>query len=306
MPAKKRAPKRKFGKKQANKKAPAKYPNTRARAIQRMDLVPNSQMLKCVFDETYLVKGNGLSKDNTMGLCFNLSDLFEGPAATQDFTAPKSPYWGAAVGTASINMSGNPDTQQPKGFSRYITTPTPVGSTAPYKNYMVLGGKWTARFEQIHETTGAGIPAPELVKLISVASRYGRDTTNSLQADTKLTSWQGHRGIQQANMTALVSAGTNRPSTSTNQQTRLSGTWSAKKWFSVTDIKDNLNRLGGSFNQDGTYVPPEEDCFLQLGIFDRLQRGDPDGKIFPNFNIRFRYEAIVLCTETNQLQNEQP
>ena len=264
-------------------------------------------MLKCVFDETYLVKGNGISKDNTMGLCFNLSNLFAGPAATMDFTSPKSPYWGSAVGATSgnVNMSGNPDSAQPKGFSRYITNGDKT-NPAPYSNYMVVGGKWTARFEMLHETEGAGTPSNELVKLISVASRPSRDLLYSVQGDTPLTDWQGHRGVQQANLTGLVSTGSNRPATSTNQQARLSGTWSAKKWFNVQDLKDNLNRLGGSFNQSGDYIPPEEDYFLQLGIFDRLPRGDTVGKIFPDFNIRFRYEAIVLCLEPNQLNNQQP
>lgn len=301
---KKKKPKRVYKKKYINTRS--KYPNTRAVAIQRVDLVPRSKVVKMVFDDTYLIVPNGAKLSNTVGLCFNLTDLFNGPAATiptpAGSPAPLVPYWGSYNNTDTLNQSGAAYNAKPPGFTRFIGD---GGTTneAPYRNYMVLGGKWSIRVEQIHKTSAAAPEGQDLAKLIAICTRYGRNNTDALGPEQSLQDWQGHRGMKQSNATALAASGTNRPSSSSNQQIRQSGTFSAKKWFSVKDIKDNLNRLGGSFNDEGTYVPPEEDCFLQIAMFDRIRRGDPTGYVLPNVMIRFRYEAIVLCNETNQLNN---
>ena len=299
--------KKKYIKKRTFRK-PQKYPNTRAVAIQRMDLVPNTKMMKCVFDDTYLITPNGEKLANTFGLCFNLSNLFNGPASTiptaSGTPATLVPFWGAYLNTATMNQSGDPYTAKPYGFTRFIGD---GGTTneAPYRNYMVVGGRWSIRVEQTHKTSSSAPEAQDLAKLVAVCTRYGRNNTDAISPTESLQDWQDHRGVRQSNMTSLVSSGSNRPSTSGNQQIRMSGGWSAKKFFSVKDIKDNLNRLGGSFNSSGTYIPPEEDCFLQIGLFDRLRRGDDAGYVMPNVMIRFKYEAIVLCTETNNLRNVQ-
>lgn len=299
---------RKRTKQSETKQAKVNYPNTRARAIQRMDIVPRQALLKCVFDETYLMKPNAVDKDNTMGLSFNLNNLLLGPAATMQGTFPFAPYWGAFDLASSINMSGKANVAQPDGFARYIAYPNPTASDAPYQTYVVVGGKWSFRIEQIHQTEDPGTNGNELCKLLSVCTRYARTSVvdNTLQASTKLQTWQDGRDVQQINMTALSAAGINRPSSSTNQQGRMSGTWSSKKFFGYKDIKDNIERVGGTYNEDGDIVSPEDNCFLQLGIFDRLPRGDDAGRILPNFNIRFRYEAIVLCSDVNMRLNNQP
>jgi hypothetical protein len=284
----------------------SKYPNTRAIAIQRMDLVPRQRVMKCVFDESYLIVPNGAKLSNTVGLCFNLTNLFDGPSATiptpGGTPAVKVPFWGSYNNTDTTKQSGQSYSAKPYGFTRFIGD---GGTTndAPYRNYMVLGGKYNLRVEQVHKTSASAPESQDLAKLVAIVTRFGRTDTNALSAEEQLSTWQNHRGIKQANMTALVSSGSNRPSTSGNQQIRMSGKFSAKKWFDVKDIKDNLNRLGGSFNDTGTYIPPEEDCFLQMGMFDRIQAGDPTGYVLPNIMVRFRYEAVVLCTETNQLNN---
>lgn len=305
MPSKSGYKKMNRNKKAKKYQKPTKYPNARATAIQRMDLVPNTSLLKCVFDETYLLKGSALSKNNTFGMTFNLSDLFNGPASTQTFTTPASPYWGAANFTDSTNMSGNSNQAKPPGFSRYIWSGDATDE-APYRNYTVVGGKYTIRAEQLHTTEGAGAPATSLTKLIAICSRLSRQNLYQNQGDTKLSQWQAGRGIQQSNLTALVASGTNRPTTASAQQMRQTGTFSTKKFFDIKDIKDNMDRLGGSFNEDGDYIPPEESCYLNIGVFDRLPIGDDSGYVMPDFSIRVRYEALVLCSETNQLANLQP
>ena len=301
-------PKKKIYKKKKVFRKPQKYPNSRAVAIQRMDLVPRTKVMKCVFDDTYLIVPNGDKLANTFGLCFNLTDLYGGPAHTiptsSGTPATVVPYWGAYNNTDTLNQSGNAFTEQPYGFSRFIGNGSTT-TTAPYRNYMVLGGKWSIRVEQTHKTSASAPEAQDLAKLVAVCTRYGRNNNDALGPEQSLQDWQQHRGVKQSNMTSLVSSGSNRPSTSGNQQIRMSGAFSSKKWFDVKDIKDNLNRLGGSFNDTGSYIPPEEDCFLQIGLFDRIRRGDPSGYVMPNVMIRFVYEAIVLCTETNQLRNVQ-
>lgn len=297
-------PKKKIYKKKVFRK-PQKYPNSRAIAIQRMDLVPNTKLMKCVFDDTYLITPNGDKLTNTFGLCFNLTNLYNGVAATIPTAADGVvPFWGAYLNTETLNQSGQSFNAQPYGFSRFIGDGSTT-TTAPYRNYMVVGGKWSIRVEQTHKTGPSAPDSQDLAKLVAVCTRYGRNNSDALGPEQSLQNWQQHRGVQQSNMTALVSSGSNRPSTSGNQQIRMSGAFSSKKWFDVKDIKDNLNRLGGSFNDTGSYIPPEEDCFLQIGLFDRLRRGDDSGYVMPNVMIRFRYEAIVLCTETNQLRNVQ-
>lgn len=282
---------------------PQKYPNTRAIAIQRMDLVPRQRVMKCVFDDTYLIVPNGTAKGvNTVGLCFNLTNLYDGPAYTVQRPAdPPTPFWGATEFPTSQNMSGRPYSDKPYGFSRFIGDGGST-NTAPYRNYMVLGGKWAVRVEQVHKTAENPPPLEELSKVLALVTRMDRNL-DSLSPSATLSTWHRHRGIKQSNMTALSGSNSNRPSTSGNQQVRQTGVFSAKKWFDVKDIKDNLNRLGGSFNEDGTYIQPEEDCFLQIGLFDRMPQGDSAGYVLPNFMVRFKYEAIVLCTETNQLNN---
>lgn len=298
----KKAPKRNT----RDKKNFNKYPNTRAVAIQRMDLVQPTRLMKCVFDDTYILKPapTEVSKgSNTMGLCFNLTDLFNGPASTITTAAEGTKcFWGAVDLVESKNQSGNNFNAKPYGFTRYIGDGGTT-TTAPYRSYMVVGGKWSIRCEQVHKTGTAAPATQDLAKLLALCTRYGRNTTDALSNTELLQQWQNHRGVKQVNMTALAASGTNRPSSGSNQQATLSGTFSSKKWFDVKDIKDNLYRLGGSFNDEGTYVPPEEDCFLQIGLFDRIRNGDDAGYVMPDVMIRFCYEAIVLCTETNQLQN---
>jgi len=300
--------KKKVYRKRNNKKysKPNKYPNTRAIAIQRVDLVPRQKVVKMVFDDTYLIVPNGAKLSNTCGLCFNLTNLFDGPAATiptpAGTPAPKVPFWGSYNNTDTMNQSGANYAAKPPGFTRFIGD---GGTTneAPYRNYMVLGGKYSIRVEQVHKTSAAAPEGQDLAKLIAICTRLGRDNTSALGPEQSLQDWQGHRGMKQSNATALAASGTNRPSSGSNQQIRQTGTFSSKKWFDVKDIKDNLNRLGGSFNDTGDYIAPEEDCFLQIAMFDRIRRGDPTGYVLPNIMVRFKYEAIVLCTETNQLNN---
>lgn len=284
-------------------KSKTKYPNTRAVAIQRIDLVPRSKLVKMVFDDTYLIVPNGPKLANTVGLCFNLTNLFDGVANTIPTAASGNvPFWGAYNNTSSLNQSGALYTAKPPGFTRFIGD---GGTTneAPYRNYMVVGGKWQIRVEQVHKVSAAAPEGQDLAKLIAICTRLGRNNTDALGPTQSLQDWQQHRGMKQSNATALAASGTNRPSSSSNQQIRQTGTFSAKKWFNVKDIKDNLNRLGGSFNDEGTYIAPEEDCFLQIAMFDRIRRGDPMGYVLPNVMVRFKYEAIVLCNETNQLNN---
>lgn len=285
-----------------DKKSSKRYENTRAPSIQRMDLVQPTRLMECVFDQTYILKSNGENKSNTFGLCFNLVDLFSGPAATiQTAADPIGPYWGALDPSISSNQSGQANTTKPNGFTRYIGD---GGTTndAPYRNYMVVGGKYEIRAEQVHRT-GAGAPSPDnLTKCLAMVVRKDRNT-DELASSALLSTWQNYRDVKQVNLTALVQSNTNRPAVSTNQQARCKGTFSAKKWFDIKDIKDNLNRLGGSFNDEGTYIPPEEDCFLQIGFMDRLHLGDDGGYVMPDMLVRFKYKALVLCTETNQLRN---
>jgi len=285
-----------------NKKSSKTYENTRAPSIQRMDLVQPTRLMECVFDQTYVLKPNGSSKSNTFGLCFNLTDLFNGPAATvQPAAQPIGPYWGAVDTALSSNQSGQSNQSKPNGFTRYIGD---GGTTndAPYRNYMVVGGKYDIRAEQIHRT-GPGAPEQaNLTKCLAMVVRKDRNL-DELASSAILSTWQNFRDIKQVNMTALAASNVNRPSSGTNQQGKCSGTFSAKKWFDVKDIKDNLNRLGGSFNDVGTYIRPEEDCFLQIAFMDRLHLGDDEGYVMPDILVRFKYRALVLCTETNQLRN---
>lgn len=285
-----------------DKKSSKKYENTRAPSIQRMDLVQPTRLMECVFDQTYILKANGENKSNTYGVCFNLTDLFNGPAATvQTAAEPIAPYWGAVDPSLSSNQSGQAHTSKPNGFTRYIGD---GGTTndAPYRNYMVVGGKYEIRAEQIHRT-GPGAPAQEnLSKCLAMVVRKDRNL-DELASSAILSTWQNFRDVKQVNLTALAASNVNRPSSGTNQQAKCSGTFSAKKWFDVKDIKDNLNRLGGSFNDLGTYIPPEEHCYLQVAFMDRLHLGDDTGYVMPDMLVRVKYRALVLCTETNQLRN---
>lgn len=287
----------------------ARYPNTRALAIQRMDLVPPSKLMKCVFDDTYLIStgipGSSGKGTNTFGLCFNLNDLENGPAATITSAAEGTgPYWGDVNIPDSYNQSGESMSEPPFGFTRFIGDGSST-NTAPYRAYTVVGGKWNIRVEQVHKTGAAAPAANDLAKLVGVCSKLGREKVNTIGANEDLSKWQNTIGVQQSNMTSLVSSGTNRPSTSGNQQIRQSGTWSAKKFFDIKDIKDNLERIGGDRNEAGTYIPPEDNCYLQVGFFDRIRNGDDAGYVMPNVMVRFRYEAVVLCTSQNMSRNVQ-
>ena len=52
---------------QKRKKQVKNYTNNRATAIQRATFVPRTKMVEFVYDETFLLRGNGLDKDtNTM------------------------------------------------------------------------------------------------------------------------------------------------------------------------------------------------------------------------------------------------
>ena len=114
--------KKKYYKKR--KTARKNYSNNRALAIQRATFTPQTKMVEFVYDETFLLRGNGIDKDtNTMGLQFSLSDLEGGPG--------KDPFWGAYNASISAQQSDRSLTAPIEGWSRWMSSRQPTATAPP-------------------------------------------------------------------------------------------------------------------------------------------------------------------------------
>lgn len=275
------------------------YANNRALAIQRATFVPQTKLVEFVYDETFVLRGNGLDKDtNTMGLTFDLMDLEGGPG--------KNAFWGAYNATVSAQQSmrnlDDPILGWERWFSAKSTASDPAAS-APYTRAMVVGGKYECRTELIPRTDNTA--DADMVRLLAQASYIATTqggTGNSALIDSMLLSdVEGFRDVKRNNMVVPNGMGSNGSSSSVTQQVIQKGKWSTKKLFGVSDLKDNQDRFSSCYCPTG-YTRPEDFSRLNIGFFDRIKDTDSTGqlhKAMPDIVCRVKINYLVLCSDPN-------
>lgn len=287
--------KKKYPKRQDNKK---NYANNRALAIQRATFVPQTKLLEFVYDETFLLRGNGLDKDtNSMGLQFTIMNVGAGPAYL-------GPFWGAYDQAVSAQQSDRSLTAPVQGWDRWFSSVT--ASTSPYRRSMVVGGKYEVRSEILPRTDN--VADADMVRLLAttsyVTNKYGGVSVPSDQMTISET--EGFRGVKRNNIVVPSGMGGNGGSSSVTQQTLQKGKWSTKKLFGVTNLKDNMDRFATNYTE--AYVPPSEGATLTIGYFDRIKDSDTAGlahKVMPDIIARVKISYIVLASNPNIAFNEQ-
>lgn len=282
------------------------YSNNRALAIQRATFVPQTKMIEFVYDETFLLRGNGLDKDtNTMGLTFDLMDLEGGPG--------KSAFWGAYNATISAQQSDRSLTAPIEGWSRWMSpksTATNPGATAPYSRAMVVGGKYEVRTELLPRTDN--VADADMVRLLAqasyVATRQGGTGNSALTDSMVISDVENFRDVKRNNLVVPNGMGNNGSASSVSQQTFQKGQWSTKKLFGVSDLKDNQDRFSACYcGSVPTYTRPEDFARLNIGYYDRIKDGSTNilaHKAMPDIVTRVKINFLVLLSDPNLNFNE--
>jgi hypothetical protein len=295
------------GKRKLYKKRPARrknYSNNRALAIQRATFTPQTKMIEFVYDETFLIRGNGLDKDtNTMGLTFDLMDLEGGPG--------KNAFWGAYNASISAQQSERSLTAPIEGWGRWLSprqTASDPGATAPYSRAMVVGGKYEVRTELLPRTDN--VADADMVRLLAqasyVATAQGGTGNSALTDSMVISDVENFRDVKRNNLVVPNGMGNNGSSSSVSQQTFQKGNWSTKRLFGVSDLKDNQDRFSACYCPTG-YTRPEDFARLNIGYYDRIKDGSTNilaHKAMPDIVTRVKINFLVLLSDPNLNFNE--
>ena len=288
-----------YKKRKTNRK---NYSNNRALAIQRATFTPQTKMVEFVYDETFLLRGNGIDKDtNTMGLQFSLSDLEGGPG--------KSPFWGAYNASISAQQSDRSLTAPIEGWSRWMSSRQPT-ATAPYSRAMVVGGKYEVRTELLPRTDN--VADADMVRLLAqasyIATRQGGTGDSALNDSMLISDVENFRDVKRNNLVVPNGMGSNGSSSSVAQQTFQKGKWSTKRLFGVSDLSDNQDRFSGCYcGSAPPYTAPEEPVRLNIGYYDRIKDGSTNilaHKAMPDIVTRVKINFLVLLSDPNLNFNE--
>jgi len=283
------------------RRAKPRQTTNRTTAIQRAIFTPRTRMVEFVHDETYFLASSGLKGNNSTGLRFNLGNPFE--TAVVGLLA--QPFWGGFSQNTSSNMSGAAYSDPPHGWSRWMGFGTQAGAPAPYRQCTVVGATYTARFEQLHKAAEPPVDPAAGVKAFSVFARVAKDgSANPLTtAQADITKWQNCRGITQRNMTP-IHVGQSLEANSVAQQCSITGSYNAKTFHGIKDLRDNFESLSGQYAGENVFTPPTDDAFLQLAMVDRLTSGaHGDNYIMPDMLIRVKINFKCMLTQANRTYN---
>lgn len=288
-------------------------------AIQRFTFTPDSIMKELVYDMTFQFvtmpeqTASGSTKHNCCGLMFSLNNPGKGPGAIfLKGTSPDQyydPYWGnykadrtraqqafgPAADTGDIDHS-----QAPPGWSRWVG----ASDTTPYRQATVVGALWEVRAEQLHKVFGN--TTAQKARAICMMTRIDKTTSENTGNTQLVHEWQDSRNTYQTNMTPPISTATGGPANSTQQQAYQKGSWSAKKFFGIGDIKDNQDTLGARYYSTNTLADPTHNAFLNIGFFDRIPNSSSStANYLPDFLVRVKIKMMCLLTEPHSGFNEE-
>lgn len=302
---------RKSTKPRSTRKPPAKRnarkrnykPSNTAFAIQRATFTPQTKMVEFVLDQTFLLRGNGTDKDSSaLGLRMLLGNPHQGFAYS---TTPSDahPFWGAFDASASKVQSLVPMTDPPPGWGRWLSpASSSTLSEAPYRQGIVVGGSYECRTEMLPRSDN--VASEDMARAIAVCSYISTqqplDSTNATQ---DLATVETYRGVRRNNLVVPTGMGANGGSSSVAQQSIQKGTWSTKRIFGVSQIKDNIDRFAGEYSGAGdAWAKPIDSPQLVIGYFDRVTDGDSTvlaHKAMPDFLVRLKVKYTMLLTQPN-------
>jgi hypothetical protein len=222
-------------------------------AIQVATNVPKTVLIKFHVDKTFRVDGNATTGTGppTSILRINCNKLSE-PMGSENGT------WTAQAGTAG---------DAPDGFSDWLYDSSQADPSGRYQNYHVLGAKITAN------SMPSAAPAsdhPLVQEEIIHSDATGGFINNSVlilhkqtTGRTDIVGTQNYMQIQQMPYTSVRNMRGGINTVSGVQGARIAGTYSAKRWEGVSDVKD-VKSLKGNFG-----TPPTEGGTWQLAIASR-------------------------------------
>jgi hypothetical protein len=238
--------------------------------------------------------GNTYNKNGCTGLTLDLTDPGKGMfrPGTQS-----RPNFGAYHPTES-SQNGGYDGTTPQGWSRWMGYAGT--SSAPYRECTVIGAKYEFRVEQLHnKDLTAGNGSKTMACMHWIDKRF-----DSASASNVISELQNIRNIRQSNMVCLHDQ--NDSTVQVNpiaQQTAGSGTYSCKKFWGITDIKDNMHELGGQYQNTETWTGPINNAYLHIAFLDRIEGQLPAGYVLPALLVRVKVKQICLLTQPNATSN---
>lgn len=304
-PYRRRMPRRSKRTTKPRSKKPMQATNRRP-AIQRATYTPQSKMVEFVRDETFVLRGNALDKDsNSMGLRVQLLNPEQGMAWS---VTQANPYWGA-FDPASSHQSLEDLTAPPPGWGRWLspTSSTALGE-APYRRGMVVGGSYECRSELLARTDN--VDSTNMVRALAVCSYITPQGPSEAQSGlADISDVQNFRNTKRNNITVPAGMGGNTGTSSVGQQVTQTGTFSTKRQFGVTDLRDGQDRFSGIYSGAGdTWTKPEEFLQLTVGYYDRCKTLDAaleDHYVMPDILVRLKVKYTVLLTTPNVQFNTQ-
>lgn len=144
---------------------------------------------------------------------------------------------------------------------------------ALYNHFCVVGAKITVKFSP---TASGAWPV--------ICGVYVSDDTTVTTTNLSQLMEQGKSKYRQLNISDA------------SNQAVVTMNYSTKKWYNVTNVKDNLNRFGGLFSSSSTFS--NDDCYFCVYI------GSPEyGGTFdpPEILTTVRIEYVVLLSEPKEL-----
>lgn len=286
----KRSTKRGFKSRNHVSRQTSRYP-----AIQRGTFTPQTKMIEFVEDRTFYLEPNGDIVDNppapflkrtTCGLNMVLTNPFDG---VFKLGTNENPFAGPLASTTG-QQGGNLQ-DQPPGWDRWLG----FGPESPYREGIVVGAKYEFRVEQLHRTVGAGSGVKTFACMHWIDKKEG-----GIINIEQITDLQAKRGVRQSNMVGLhdnVSA--TSQANANAQQCGGSGTYSCKKFWGITDIKDNLYEKGGQYTSPGQFAGPNNNAYLHIAFCDRITGPTPSGYVMPGLLVRVKVKLIMLLTQAN-------
>jgi hypothetical protein len=171
------------------------------------------------------------------------------------------------------------------------------GAGGRYKKYMVMGAKLEVN---TRASTGTSTAGTTLVNNYAVGIHKCTSGNSDITANTQLPTIQKMAYTRLRNASGVAAAS---GASQAIQGTRLSDTYSAKKWEGVTNVKDNAN-LQSTLEATSPHNPvaPAQGGKFQLFIATREPASKT--KVVPPQLVRVKCEYIALLTEPETADND--
>jgi len=241
--------------------------------------------------------GTTYNKNSCTGLLINLSNPGSGIFKTKVLGPQLVPFFGA-FDAAATQQQGGYQGSEPPGWQRWMGFAQ--SNSAPYRQCTVVGAKYEFRAEQLHN---AFLQPGQGSKSMAITHWIDKRPDSVSQVNT-LSEIQNIRNVRQHNLVCITDQVDQTHQVIPNaQQCFGSGTYSAKKFWGLNDIKDNQDKLGGRYHSTVGFNGPDDQAYLHIALNDRIETEDPQGYVMPSILIRVKVKLMCLLSEANGTSN---